>query len=651
MWRQVPFEKSLDLTWRLISISNSTKLLPAGIPGLGGQGGSGGWGGPGGSSYSWSESHTVRNSDGTSSTYYTTHSNPGGFSGSSGISGANGTGGNTAVAGNDAVFQILVDGHGSYGGRYEMEIVGQVHVEDFSRTGVVEPACSCRMNYHYRNNGEMPTPSRQLIFVGIEPDGWVLQNGNDSSGHQGAVPLPLSISADSTPDLLPRPITFQIADVPGPSVGEPFSHKTMLRHRAVVTRINQVFTDFGDFGTRVDVRFPLEITPLTGATAVCPGEEAPIIVKVRNISNVPVGVAASSRAAEVQVRPIRDPSAELLEAATSAGSRTWLAEQGYQLISPHMEGMEEEFAGTNELLVRKQLLDVPPGKFVLVPLTLLMLDTGLSSLVESKDGNAAESSGSAIGQREWIEDPTMYSHATIQTVLSLSYPETSSKAVREIQTRPFQVQLAEPFDFVPSGGSSSSSRVLLVTNDRTTRTEVVAWRGFISSALNISKASVSSWNSSLNGGMSLKHTPLNAGGEQLTEPLGRMFSGDGNTIIFLNNPCNPSGISTGNADSCAMEALQHRELLDACRDMGARVLVVGSQEHADPAARLTPLDAYRCVRRLAHCAALKAFISFSVVQHITDRRLTFFSRLDMWNLVMRIVFWRKRCLFCGLRPT
>jgi hypothetical protein len=171
--------------------------------------------------------------------------------------------------------------------------------------------------------------------------------------------------------------------------------------------------------------------------------------------------------------------------------------------------------------------------------------------------------------------------------LDLGHPR-DVMAMRSVQVRPFQVQLAEPFQYVPG-----ASKVLLVVNNRTTAAEVEEWKALCVRALNAAdERCVSVWNLSLYGGVSLKHK-VSVAGEADKQPLAKLFSGDDCVVVILNNQSSVTGVRAGDDDErFPMQRVQHQELLHACRDFGCRIYVYGARAGLDLRARLQiPVDA------------------------------------------------------------
>lgn len=169
---------------------------------------------------------------------------------------------------------------------------------------------------------------------------------------------------------------------------------------------------------------------------------------------------------------------------------------------------------------------------------------------------------------------SLYAQASLLTYLELGHPRNLD-SLRPLQIRPFQVQLAEPFEY-----HHGLTKVLLVVNNRTTPQEIADWRSLVSQQFNLPhEQCVSVWNVSLYGGISFKYKVYNATdtkGATKASKLGQLFSEPDSVIIFLNNLCSPTGIRTGTSQQMPMEYLHYQELLHACKDLGCRFYIVGS---------------------------------------------------------------------------
>lgn len=242
-------ENDMDLLMLLKSIPNVGKGL-GGLAGLGGMPGRGGRGGKRGRSYSWTETRGDE-------TYH--YINPAGKDGRNGRIGRNGAKGRTGRDGHDGLFCILVapnelDETINYietprrdeqlpNWRYDLVITGDVDVRDRRGYGVLEPGAECAVSYTMRNVGGTSTPSEQDVFISLYDTPEIVFDIEHS------VKLPRSITPNSSictsfeitmnTTFIP-PVRFKPLDITRPVIGSPMKITSPLRHRATVSRVNQV---------------------------------------------------------------------------------------------------------------------------------------------------------------------------------------------------------------------------------------------------------------------------------------------------------------------------------------------------------------------------------------------------------------------------
>lgn len=557
-----------------------------GIAGVGGQGGRGGLGGRGGNSYTAVE--TVAGSGENSKEKTVKRFVEGGNDGPSGVDGVTGTDGWVGMAGTPGSFRVCVDGQQTtYPWRYEMEICHDtVEICDEMGYGVLEPGARLLVSYAVKNIGGMPTPAFQDVVatVAVSDDLCPLPEP-DAKGY-GAVALQRSLVPSATPFALPAPVHVLLCNNEQPSIGAPLRRKVVVEHSLRVTRVEKEL--ISEERTEIDVGFPLELSPVYGQTCAVAGGYAVVAVDVRNVSKQAIGLGAPMERC-VQTRHLgidfsgaedrHGLRASSLNEVGHVSGATVLMPSAFK-ISPLEEG-----PGPANLL----FVDSSPG----LARPMAVLDPGCTRTVACcvrmdfpPVGDVVEETVADMGGRcadVPVSKGDVYGQAVVNTVLDFGHPR-EPEALRSIQIQPFQVQLAEPFNYV-----AGKSKVLLVVNNRTTPKEIADWK-LLCARLWVEEACVAIWNTGLYGGFSLKHT-IETGGRESC--LAELFGHEDCVVVFLNNLCAPTGVrSTEEEEECPALFLQQQELLHACRDYGLRVYIFGSQTGQDLEARIrVPVDA------------------------------------------------------------
>lgn len=168
-------------------------------------------------------------------------------------------------------------------------------------------------------------------------------------------------------------------------------------------------------------------------------------------------------------------------------------------------------------------------------------------------------------------------HSTIRLTahLDMGHPVTRD-SLREIQVRPFQLQVATPFTY-----ELGVSRILLVVNNRTTSEEISSWRAMCAGSLQASPEAVAIWNVSLYGGLSFKYRVqacVNAQETNELQSLAKRFSTRDSMVVILNNSCTPCSVQVDTTEDVPLRVLYQDELLHACNDHGCRFYIAGTRE-------------------------------------------------------------------------
>ncbi len=301
-----------------------------------GRGGSGGRGGRGGNSISWttneyagtrqvpyqesvSRSRTVSRSNGngtysTSTEYYTEyvtryrtedvyqtrhHSNPGGLDGSSGNSGSDGRGstspGSRGAHGN---FRFVVQGEDGHEEIFEQAFQLQLvsyDFEDEDRNGIFEPGERVRVyNLKVRNASRMPSPGpKAKILTILANSSWVVANPQALE-----IPALKGLEARSIPGELiftvkNNRLAVQAERATVQDTIVPMAHIQRIRSYLDTYQLPKTFT----------IGYPIELTSFSTAESLGPGESAPLVWKIRNLSSKDIGLSSSlARAIEVGLK-------------------------------------------------------------------------------------------------------------------------------------------------------------------------------------------------------------------------------------------------------------------------------------------------------------------------------------------------------------
>jgi hypothetical protein len=252
-----------------------------GFAGEPGKGGAGGPGGRGGSSYSWTETEHYTDSQGKSQTRTVFHSNPGGSDGRDGRSGMPSSyEASDGRPGTVGLLKIIVAGPGEQRVQYESPFdLELINFDVSSEYDVLEPDSLISIdNIEIRNCGGMPTPANYTIRIFIESDDWMITDEVDLVLHRGLRPQEsfvferAGIRARLGDYLVdePRNLAFHLRQPVNPQA----------RLESGIGRHFQQFENSQD----VEIRFPIELTPIESLNSIAPGESTRVIWGVKNIS-------------------------------------------------------------------------------------------------------------------------------------------------------------------------------------------------------------------------------------------------------------------------------------------------------------------------------------------------------------------------------
>ncbi|MBL7688261.1 MAG: hypothetical protein JNJ49_09510 [Bdellovibrionaceae bacterium] len=482
-----------------------------GKPGRGGQGGDGG---SGGSSFSWEEKTGERcdpdrlesNSNGSYTTVkgqchdiMTSHSNSGGFQGSSGSSGHSG-GGNisSGARGRDGTYSFSVKEENGSISRYSRPFdlrMTSFSFRELDPNGIFEPGETVEVTgIQIENRSDMPwVPGKAKAIVSLSNTDWII-----------AEPQEIEIPAVNGKSRiqLSKTLTFKIRDNRLKAEHNRMSISESIVPMATMTRINRTVDGLRLPRTLV-ISYPVEVSRISAKkTSLAPGESTDIFWSVKNISTAPLGTqSAAGRSLEASIRSWRPTGSENL-----AGGVTF---NGSQIISAYSQSVA--------------LLQ--PGASFTLKGTLTFDDKNLP-----------------------YTDFYVGAGAKLKTI-------ESGSPSKEVQLSTLRFTIAQIF------AGAADSNWLLVTNGGTQRDEYVAW-------LSLAKRlgmKVDVWDVSYQGTLALlKALPKGAALSDLYK---------NRTIIVLNN-ANDKHVRSSDMISTS-------EYLQAARDKGVRVYIVGGDEKLD----------------------------------------------------------------------
>lgn len=315
--------------------------------GRGGQGGNGGWGG---SSHSWTEvtgTRTWTDNEGKqhSEDIRETRSNPGGSNGWNGTSGSSPSSplfdGRNGDAGQFEIAVVEKDGTTSrYREMFDLHLVDYKLVET-NQNGVLEPSETVTLtDIKVKNTGQMPTPAFSKTYITLKNGEYFIANGEELVLEKSLAP--------GEEFVFTKRLGFTIRDNAFTVGEERWKVRDTIRHEAFVPDVNRPFERF-DRPADIQLTFPVEVEPVEVPRSLAPGESGRFLIRIKNISALPLGVNAQGR---------RELSVEL--------DRNLSGKQMYDnpdaKIKFAIQGQVLEFSGP----VLQQLLSLDPGGSLLL---------------------------------------------------------------------------------------------------------------------------------------------------------------------------------------------------------------------------------------------------------------------------------------------
>lgn len=255
-----------------------------GAGGRGGSGGPGGQGGRGGSSYSWTVARSHYNSSTNSyETTYINRTSPGGRDGYDGSDGPSGSNGQRGIDGDSGSYKFVVkhseERYLQYKERYQLQIKG--FNLSASEDNIIEPEEKLFVSgLTLRNAGQMPTPKMYSFVFSIAETQWIKFIKESFSLMDQIIPDESFICNEQ--------LNLKIAKPLNTAIDEIFVAHSEVDIHTILPRINKVIATWS-VPKPIEIRYPVEMTPIMGKRAILPTEQPPIALQLKNISTKSIG--------------------------------------------------------------------------------------------------------------------------------------------------------------------------------------------------------------------------------------------------------------------------------------------------------------------------------------------------------------------------
>lgn len=552
--------------------------------GIGGAAGSGGRGGSGGSSYSWRE-YAGKDANGNSKYRY--RSNPGGSSGRSGAPGFPGTNGADGIDGKDG--ELILQSEGApkaFSKRYAIEII-DYQLRDAYSDDIWEPGERIYLNQlTIRNSGGMPLPEQRHVYLLIRNNHRIISD-----------PLALKLPAGLKPNqqyTFTEELSLVLRHQPPEEVTErPFKEMATIDPGAVMGGIQKTFRE-AQLVSELPIRFPVEISPISGHHSIAKGEATRISWTVTNVSSLDQGyISTFKRRLETlfQIENSNDPDA---------------------LSWDHIM-LFDKFG---------RLIDLAEG-----------FDQEIPFIAADDEHEGVKNHIDQIGFLGIHPDAKPMTIALSKANLKFALPGNTESTER-IQFSPFQIRVAKKYQKTPD------SDILLVINKDThihTVQGIVKYYEGVGSKVDI-------WDISHYGLLNLEHRQAN--GNTLMQDF------EGKTILVINNGYKSNQLK----EIHSHQLIDKRQFLRGANDYGITFYVVGKTQigHETVKTRLTLptmdaktvsyFDSRRKMRR-----ALEKRISESIREEegvltvplgdIAEEVDNFSNRAFVWRAKGKVRFW------------
>jgi hypothetical protein len=448
-----------------LTVSCSAQGGRGGAAGQHGTPGSGGRGGRGGSSHSWTETvpdgqdcQLVDNGNGsytnrcTPRTRTVHHSQSGGSTGPSGTSGSSAmgdvSGGRNGQDGR-CLFIGTEAGRQTYSGTSLFQVVVESYdLVDDNGDGIIEPLESVRVeNIRLKNVGGLPSPSQSADFQVFLP------NTRYTLSSQQRLLVPRLEPGQSV--TLAQGLEFDVRDNHQMGQGRPMVIEDRLSPQNYVTQVDRAQPGF-ELNRSFVITYPIEISAFSMARSVGPGEEIPVMWKIKNISSRSYG----------------------LDSELERAIRTALQRVGGSAEADHFQFFDS--SGRQNLVSQTYTQDI------------INLPAGEEIVIE--------------GRLQISEQALAYTDIQMATVLHL---ENQQGEMRSIQANELGLRISQLYRYNPQ------SEYLLITNHNTQRQEFLAW-GQLFRRMGVS---FDVWDLSYYGHLSLRQGLEQTGGQALFDLL------------------------------------------------------------------------------------------------------------------------------------
>ncbi|EWS71891.1 hypothetical protein TTHERM_000947372 (macronuclear) [Tetrahymena thermophila SB210] len=152
-----------------------------------------------------------------------------------------------------------------------------------SDDAIVEPGEKFSINIQLLNNSKMSTPQGCQVKVSLINDPLIIQSSDNIGTFTQAI-LPGQTFN------VPKLFEFEIKQNLQPSINKALNENLNLRFSAVLTRVNGEFKGVSNYEQNIKVEYPVELSYIAGPRSVLDGEEAPVVIGIKNKSTKPLGI-------------------------------------------------------------------------------------------------------------------------------------------------------------------------------------------------------------------------------------------------------------------------------------------------------------------------------------------------------------------------
>ncbi|KAL4428934.1 hypothetical protein ABPG74_017524 [Tetrahymena malaccensis] len=162
-------------------------------------------------------------------------------------------------------------------------VMGQIK-QIQSDDGIVEPGEKFSLKISLINNSKMSTPQGCQVNVSLLSNPLIVQSSDNIGTFTQAI-LPGQTFN------VPKQFDFEVKQSLQSSVNNALNENLKLRFNAVLTRVNGEFKGVSNYEQNIKVEYPVELSYIAGPRSVLDGEEAPVVIGIKNKSTKPLGIA------------------------------------------------------------------------------------------------------------------------------------------------------------------------------------------------------------------------------------------------------------------------------------------------------------------------------------------------------------------------